>query len=160
LSVTADTEAPWSEDGQEAIYMVVDNISNSLCSITGYADVAPFDAAGHAINVTYEHGSFGSVPIPDPGIYRTPEVPGELAYFGVTWTTGTGPNCSAATHFLVSLPAPDATSMTVNFRDLPRGCELSAPRGHRGQPRRVVHRQSVPPVDRMWLRKHSRLSKS
>jgi hypothetical protein len=115
LSVAADTEAPWSEGGQEAIYMLVDNISNSLCSITGYAGVAPFDAAGHAINVTYEHGSFGSVPIPDPGIYRTPEVPGELAYFGMTWTTGTGPNCSAATHFLVSLPASDATSMTVNF---------------------------------------------
>jgi hypothetical protein len=113
LSVAEDTEPPWTEGDQVAVYMVVTNISDAMCSITGYAGVAPLDSAGHVINVTYEHGSFGAVPIPDPGIYRTPVIPGETAYFGMTWLTGTSSSCSSATQFLVSLPAPDATSVAI-----------------------------------------------
>jgi len=115
MSVTVDSEAEWSQDGQAAIYLVVDNTSNSLCSIDGYPEVAALDTSGHVINVTYEHGSFGDVPIPDPGIYRTPVIPGELAYAGLTWTTGSGANCSHVSQFQVSLPAPDPTSVAVPF---------------------------------------------
>ena len=115
MSVTVDSQPEWADNGQAAIYLVVDNISNSLCSIDGYPGVAALDSADHVINVSYEHGSLGAGPIPDPGIYRTPVIPGELAYAGLTWTTGHGAGCSDVSHFQVSLPSPDPMSMTVPF---------------------------------------------
>ena len=141
LGVTADTRPAWSDGVQAAIYLVVTNVSPTLCSVTGYPLVAAYDAGGLAISVTYEQGSFGAMPIADPRPYRTPLIEGENAYAGMTWDTGTGPNCAAAGWFQVTLPAPDPSSIKVSFPTsiCMTGAQPSSTGAHRRQSGRVIH---------------------
>jgi Protein of unknown function (DUF4232) len=127
LGVSLDNKAAWSADDQAAMYLVVTNTSDSLCSVTGYPVVVPYDTTGHEISVTYEQGSFGDVPIADPSIYRTPLIPGENAYAGVTWATRAGPNCSSAGQFHVTLPGTGASPTAIPV--VTEICMIGANRG-------------------------------
>ena len=113
LSVVADAKPAWTDGNQAAIYLVVTNISDSMCSITGYPLVAAYGPDGHALTVAFEHGSFGAVPIADPLIYRTPVIPGETAFAGLTWPTGFGTGCSRIGSFHVSLPGVNPVPVNI-----------------------------------------------
>ena len=67
LRLAVDKLNPPDAQQQRSAFLSLSNMSSSACTLEGYADVRPYDGSDQPIGVTLEHGSFGSVPIKDPG---------------------------------------------------------------------------------------------